>query len=149
MSRSPARLSVSWSIAPVSHFLSVVTNTSLSFSILFSPDTQLFASSPPDSSLCLLPPSSTSPACRWRSRPVMWQTRQIQNPSTLGCLLATWIRRSWRSQMLRASSPSMAGCWAALCTKVTPLFSTPVSGMPGGLWLARTAGCWPDKLWVS
>lgn len=123
--------------------------TSVICSLLFFPDPRLSASLPPNPSICHTLPSLVSPACRWRSRPVMWPTRQTQNPSTPGCLLATWTQRWWRSQTSRASSPSMAGCWAAPCTRATPSSSTPARGMPGGLWLGRTAGCWPDRRWVS
>lgn len=114
-----------------------------------SPDTCLSTLLPSNPSIWHLPPSPFSPGCHWRYRPVMWPTRQTQSPSIHGCLLATWIQRWSRSLMLRASFPSMAVCSAVLCTRAMPLSSTPVRGMPGELWLGRTAGCWQDKHSVS
>lgn len=57
-------------------------------------------------------------------------TRPTHAPSTPGSSLVTltpcWSpRETWRP-----SSPSMARSWAAPCTRVTPLFSTPMRGTP-------------------
>nr|CCQ43400.1 alternative protein RALY [Homo sapiens] len=51
--------------------------------------------------------------------------------------------------MWRPSSLSMAVWPAVLCTRAMPLFSTPMSAMPGQLCWERMGGCWPGRPWTS